>query len=50
MQRDRAAGAPDEIARVRRDHQARFPSIAHDSASSLIIVFTWPAAPAALLL
>ena len=30
MQRDRAARAPDEIAGMRRDHQARFASIAHD--------------------
>jgi hypothetical protein len=30
MQRDRAAGAPDEIAGMRRDHQACFASIAHD--------------------
>jgi hypothetical protein len=30
MQRDRAARAPDEIAGVRRDHQTRFASIAHD--------------------
>src|SRR6185369_11212161 len=30
MQRDRAARAPNEIAGMRRDHQARFASIAHD--------------------
>src|SRR4029453_2740151 len=30
MQRDRAARAPDEIAGMRRDHQARFARIAHD--------------------
>src|SRR5205809_1100443 len=30
VQRDRAARAPDEIAGVRRDHQARFASVAHD--------------------
>src|SRR5206468_12518738 len=46
MQRDRAARAPDEIAGMRRDHQARFASIAHDRISSLACC-TWPAAPAA---